>query len=173
MRAVAIDRINGIANDLLSKVPKPSRGHGEKVSEIIESIIAEKSAQFSEHTISFDPGSDDHFIDVDGDHLKRVISNLIHNSIESMSEAGRVDLKVLQRGGFSKIQIKDNGKGIPPEVLARLGRRGETHGKIGGNGLGLYHAIKWAREAGGTLNIESRVGEGTLIELQLKLAKEN
>jgi hypothetical protein len=64
----------------------------------------------------------------------------------------------------------DNGKGIPPEILARLGERGVTHGKEGtqsGSGIGVYHARETVENAGGKFSIQSQVGIGTMITLTM------
>ncbi len=65
------------------------------------------------------------------------------------------------------MSIKDNGSGIPEQILAKLGQRGETHGKTGGSGLGLYHAKSMIESWKGNLTIESSVGEGTIINIML------
>ena len=65
------------------------------------------------------------------------------------------------------IQTRDNGKGIPPDILTKLGNRGETHGKAGGSGLGLYHARTTVESWGGRLRIESEVGKGTTVLVTL------
>ena len=67
--------------------------------------------------------------------------------------------------------IKDNGKGIPPEILIKLGQRGETHGKAGGSGLGLFHARTTAESWGGSLVITSELGKGTTVKIKLPKAE--
>ena len=69
--------------------------------------------------------------------------------------------------GSVLIEVKDNGKGIPPEVLAKLGQKGETYGKAGGNGLGLYHARTTIEGWGGSFKIESVPGKGTAVLITL------
>jgi hypothetical protein len=66
--------------------------------------------------------------------------------------------------------VADNGKGIPKEILERLGERGFTHGKPGGSGLGLYHARSTFALWGGSLSIKSSVGRGTTVEVRLPAA---
>jgi hypothetical protein len=67
--------------------------------------------------------------------------------------------------------VRDDGKGIPPETLGLLGRRGGTHGKAGGSGLGLYHACATAEAWGGSLAIFSEPGKGTEVSVTLPLAE--
>lgn len=68
------------------------------------------------------------------------------------------------------MSVQDNGKGIPPELLAKLGHRGETHGKAGGTGLGLHHARTSAESWGGSFKLSSEVGKGTTATVVLPLA---
>jgi hypothetical protein len=56
-------------------------------------------------------------------------------------------------------------------LLSRLGQRGETHGKAGGSGLGLYHAKITAESWGGSLAITSDLGKGTTITIELPKAE--
>ena len=66
-----------------------------------------------------------------------------------------------------QITIKDTGKGVPPELIAKLGIRGNTFHKKGGSGLGLAHAKETLESFGGTLQIESKIGVGTTLTLLL------
>ena len=69
------------------------------------------------------------------------------------------------------LTVSDNGKGIPPAILAKLGQRGETHGKAGGSGLGLFHARTTAVSWGGSLVITSTPGQGTTVTIKLPKAE--
>ena len=66
-----------------------------------------------------------------------------------------------------EITVKDNGKGIPIDLLGKLGTRGETHGKEDGSGLGLFHARTSCEAWGGNLSIKSQLGVGTTVSISL------
>lgn len=70
--------------------------------------------------------------------------------------------------------MKDNGKGISPEVLQKLGKEGVSFGKEdlkeSGTGIGLYHAIETVKKWGGNLYLESTEGVGTIVNIELPLA---
>ncbi len=101
--------------------------------------------------------------------FKRILSNLIDNSLEALGSKGEVSLKLTQFGNCARLEILDNGKGIPKEVLSSLGRKGATYGKEQGTGLGLYHAIQRVKGWGGDLRIYSTEGVGTTVILELPL----
>ncbi|HRK02544.1 MAG TPA: ATP-binding protein [Oligoflexia bacterium] len=67
--------------------------------------------------------------------LARIISNILNNAKEA--DATEVRISVKQSRDVVEVVISDNGRGIPAEVLAKLGSKGATFGKSGGTGLGF------------------------------------
>jgi len=67
--------------------------------------------------------------------------------------------------------VKDDGKGIPPEILSRLGEKGATFNKKGGSGLGLYHSKTTIEKWGGKLEINSELNKGTDVIIRIPKAK--
>lgn len=174
----AICRMQGIADDLLQRY----RAHGAAVNPktetctldgLIEQVLAKKRLQRKDKTgikIEFSTAGYGLKAAVDHKELQRIISNLVNNSIEAFPGAGTVVVSLAAGGGMILVEIKDDGKGIPPEILARLGRKGETHGKAGGTGLGLYHARTSVESWGGNLKVESEPGRGTAVIITLPVA---
>jgi signal transduction histidine kinase len=99
--------------------------------------------------------------------FKRVLSNLINNAAEAMCDQRKITLTVIEKSEKIEIQCADNGKGIPPEILKKLGQLGKTHGKEGGSGLGLYHAQNSVKKWGGQLKVESELNQGTSVIIGL------
>lgn len=183
----ATQRINDIANGLLHKGKEVSGAsiHATQLDversiepimliSLLDSIVSEKRIQFR-NRMEVEIHSDLNngyglFSIVDVADLSRVISNLVNNSIEAFSGPGQVTVLLEPTSTQVMIKVQDNGKGIPPEVLARLGERGVTHGKNNtesGSGLGVYHARKAIEESGGTFKIESEIGVGTTVIITL------
>lgn len=190
----SINRIRDIANSLLDKnrtlnerikentlsdVNTKDSGHTEGFSAIllcplIDSIITEKRIQYRNHIgirIEFNQSKESYglFAYIQPNEFQRVLSNLINNSVESfLRYEGTVDV-ILKSNESDQIEIiiKDNGKGIPESLLAKLGSRGETHRKDGGSGLGLFHAKNTMGLFRGNLKIESRLNFGTTLTLTL------
>jgi signal transduction histidine kinase len=184
----AISRIQGIANDLLSKYRQGSVGSTDPVSgalqsaaaetvnlaRIIEPIISEKRLQYRSRpdiSINFAPVAEAGDINAlcQPKEFQRIISNLVNNAAEAM-EKGAITVSLAVDSKNAIVKVSDTGKGIPPEILAKLGRKGETHGKAGGTGLGLYHARTSAEAWGGGLAIESELGRGTTVTITLPRA---
>lgn len=100
--------------------------------------------------------------------IKQVFINLIRNAIEAMPEGGRVFVKGRRIGDSVEVQVMDEGSGIPPELIRRLGDPFYTT-KENGTGLGLMVSHKIIAAHQGTLNIESEVGQGTTVTVTLPI----
>jgi signal transduction histidine kinase len=181
----AAGRIRGIAENLLEKnwKSKDASQGAEPVcttqlSSLIEPLIQEKRVQFRSKAcvkIDFqaDPGSDGLTAKVQPVEFQRMLSNLINNAVEAVGEQeGTVTASLASAAGKVLLKVQDDGKGIPAAVLARLCRRGETHGKAKGSGLGLHHAKTCAQSWGGSLEIDSEPGAGTCVTVRLPKAAE-
>jgi len=191
----AIQRINDIANTLLQKsktgvnLNEPSTDlvsdenqdiklKIELLPALMDTIVSEKRVQFRnlvDVNIDIDLASSyGAFVNVDSSSLKRVMSNLINNSVEAfINQSGKVMIKVKNEKDLVLVIISDNGKGIPPEILKKLGKMGVSHGKTGtqsGSGLGLYHAKKTIEIFSGKIQIDSMENQGTTITISLPKA---
>ena len=93
-------------------------------------------------------------VTLDNESLKQLYLNLILNALEAMPDGGRLGVDVFESGRTITVLIVDDGTGIPPEVLARLGNPFFTT-KAGGSGLGLFLARRLVESAGGRLWIHS------------------
>ncbi|WP_068777041.1 ATP-binding protein [Paenibacillus sp. FJAT-26967] len=106
-------------------------------------------------------------IDCDFNQLKQVFINMVKNSIEAMPEGGQlqITLSVLTKHRV-QIRLADQGSGINPEDLSRIGEPFFTT-KDNGTGLGLMVSNKIIENHSGKLNISSRPGVGTTIDIIL------
>jgi C4-dicarboxylate-specific signal transduction histidine kinase len=110
------------------------------------------------------------------DQLKQVIIGIILNAMDSMEESEHPQLEIttgIERAEEQEclfIRFKDNGCGIPPEMMDRLFEPFFTT-KDGGKGVGLGLSICWGivRSQGGTIDVDSTPGEGSVFKIQLPL----
>ena len=110
-------------------------------------------------------------IDLEGDgtlecvpeEFNQVLSNLLQNAIEAVAEeGGRVRVRGRVEGDDLELSVKDNGPGIPPDVLSRLFTPFfTTKGPGRGTGLGLTITRRVVQSLGGTMRVSSTVGQGT------------
>ncbi|MEA3439529.1 MAG: HAMP domain-containing sensor histidine kinase [Chloroflexota bacterium] len=115
----------------------------------------------------------------DRDRLKQVLVNLIGNAIKYTHRGGEVIIGLGKTEERVKIIISDNGPGIPPEELPYIferfyrGEKSRTRSKDGkGFGLGLSIAYWIVRNHGGTIDVSSRVPQGTTFCVWLPLTHE-
>jgi signal transduction histidine kinase len=108
----------------------------------------------------------------DEDHLRRLLYNLLDNAIKFTPARGTVIVEVACGDAKVSIIVTDSGNGIPPEhlphVFKRFYRVEPARGReMGGAGLGLAIARSIAEAHGGSIEMESTVGEGTRAILTL------
>jgi two-component system, sensor histidine kinase RegB len=102
--------------------------------------------------------------------LLRTLRALLTNAFEASPEDGRVSLTLKVATSTLLLEIEDTGKGIPKELLARLGEPFlTTKGPSKGMGLGVFLARTFAEQCGGSLVFESPEGKGTRAVLRLPL----
>jgi two-component system phosphate regulon sensor histidine kinase PhoR len=104
--------------------------------------------------------------------LSLALGNLVDNAIKYGKEGGRIEVSGKVDGETCVLEVADDGPGIPAEHLPRLFERfyrvdkGRSR-ELGGTGLGLSIARHVAESHGGSIHVESRLGEGTRFTVRL------
>nr|WP_147019989.1 ATP-binding protein [Methylorubrum extorquens] len=119
----------------------------------------------------------------DPNRIELAILNLAVNARDAMPNGGELRVETanlaaaeprplaLPPGAFVRLSVTDTGEGMPPEVLARLFEPFFTTKPQGkGTGLGLAQVYGTAKQLGGEVTVDSRVGEGTCVALYLPRA---
>ena len=134
--------------------------------------------EINDFEVYFHPHEEKLEVIADADQLKRVINNLISNSKKyaANDRKGRIDIRVTPVYDFVKIELEDNGIGIPKDslekIFERLYRVDESrNSKIGGSGLGLAIVKKIIEDHNGKVWAESIEGQGTKIIILLRNAE--
>jgi signal transduction histidine kinase len=113
-------------------------------------------------------------LEADPTRLGQVLENLLSNAIKYTPAGGAVVLSTSGRDGERRIEISDNGIGVPHDELGQLFSRfyrasSATRRQIPGTGLGLVIARAIVESHGGTISLESWEGEGTRVTVKLPL----
>lgn len=110
-------------------------------------------------------------LDCDQEEIRRVVQNLIDNSLKFTPAGGTVKVLMAQDAETTTISVKDTGKGIPAENMSKLFQRFWQAGSSGryyaSTGLGLYLARKIVEGHGGKIWCQSTVGEGSIFSFML------
>jgi len=145
-----------------------SRIAGE-VAGVLGSLAHERGV-----TLALDAPEDDPEILADGSQIFNAIYNLVVNAIPATRRGGTVTIRVgaIPEGAFPegrciRVEVSDNGSGIPPQVLRKLFSPEAISTKSGGSGLGTRIVKEVADIHGGTVSATSEVGKGSCFTLRL------
>jgi PAS domain S-box-containing protein len=113
-----------------------------------------------------------------GDELfiGQIISNLVSNAIKYTPAEEPIEIRMSEEDGGVTVSVVDHGPGIPATEIDRIFDRFHRLGNVltratGGTGLGLYIARQLASSVGGTLHVDSTIGEGSTFTLRLRPAR--
>lgn len=111
----------------------------------------------------------------DREALTQIVDNLIDNALKYTPDTGTVVVRVERGEGHTTLEVTDDGVGIPPEDQARIFERFYRVDKarsraVGGTGLGLSIVKHLVHAQQGTIELESRPGEGSTFRVRLGAA---
>jgi CheY-like chemotaxis protein len=108
---------------------------------------------------------------LDEGELHQALLNLCNNARDAMPDGGTLTLRTREHRGRAIIEVRDSGMGMEPAVLERIFDPFFTTKAPGkGTGLGLPMVYGFTKHAGGSIEVESTPGTGTLVRLILPLA---
>jgi len=166
------DRLIKIINDLLTLSYLEDKSVAKEFKRIqlkdliknIESLFQNKAKL---KNIKLEVNVDENLPEIEGDEiqLENMLINLVENAI-NYTEEGKVSLNVSSEGAFVKIEVIDTGIGIPEESIERIFERfyvvdKSRSRKSGGSGLGLSIVKHIVLMHNGTIEVKSKLGEGT------------
>lgn len=162
------------------------------VEEVMSSCVKAgiRAAEKRGHILRVENNHEPLFVCSDPKTIRRVLGNLIENSVKYTPDCGVIVLSAHGSGNEVIISVADNGRGIPPEDMPVLFDKfyrgkpappsaaihnGETEADfledadMSGVGLGLYLARNVIEHMGGRISVESEVGRGSVFSLHLPI----
>lgn len=175
-----IDRLTDVISGLLTLAKTDSETQALKLERILLSELVNKTvnalqpiAHEKDVTLVYTVGSD---IELSCDAVKvmQAVMNLIDNAVKYSERGGHVWVSLQKSGGNAAIEIKDDGCGIPeselPHLFDRFYRVDKARARgTGGSGLGLYIARTIALLHGGSIEVQSEEGLGSVFTLYLPI----
>ncbi|MCM1113534.1 MAG: HAMP domain-containing histidine kinase [Muribaculum sp.] len=133
-----------------------------KICPLIRGVVADllNGGLSGEFEICPDLPFEDAVVLGDASLLERAVFNLIHNAVTHNPKGCRIDVGVYRRGDKALIRVRDNGAGVPDEVLARMDRMPQTT-----HGIGLPLVYRIAAVHGGRFTGENDGGFCGTMEL--------
>jgi len=181
-----VDRIAALVDDLMvfargDEIDESLLNIHRVLDDVLDLLGMDPLGGGVEVVRSFDPSIPE--LLGDADRLFQVFLNLCRNALQALEgRRGRLEISTRmtldhrihsERGRRLPtllVEIQDDGPGVPPEVLERMGTPFFTTRK-GGTGLGVAVARHWVTRHGGTLRIDSAPESGTLARVALPLRR--
>lgn len=151
-----LDRANFIISEFLSlaknkTVELKAYNLNDVVSTLLPLLQAEAYRTGHELEIEMGEVAD---VDMDEKEIRQLLLNLTRNGFEAMEAGGRLTIATYGEGGRVVLAVEDTGRGIPPEVLARLGTPFLST-KANGSGLGLAVCYRIAERHRATIDVQT------------------
>ena len=150
--------------------------HREKValSTLLDDLTLSMAPVATRAGVTLDVTGSDATLDADRVKLSQVLINLVGNAIKFSDGKGTVTVRAAATGERVTISVRDHGIGISPEHQALIfeGFRqveGSNTRRFGGSGLGLAISKRLVAMHGGTLKVESALGQGSTFIVELPL----
>ena len=145
-----------------------------RLGSLLEGILAEARPRAAQKSISLDLflGTTPEIVNVDPIRLGAIVVNLLGNAIKFTGRGGAIVVETgLTPDGWLRIDVADNGIGIPPNQREKIFEKFHRVAApdVPGTGLGLSIARDYARLHGGDLTVESTPGVGSRFSLRLPL----
>ncbi|MFY7994335.1 MAG: hybrid sensor histidine kinase/response regulator [Bacteriovoracaceae bacterium] len=147
----------------------------EVMDALLKRIVSEKRVEFEmQRNVQIDFVNNlpyGVFVKICKPDFYRVMSNLINNSVESVVPTKKNEIVITTNLNNERcfISIRDNGKGISEDRLAKVFDYGVSFDKPNGTGIGLSYAKDTVSKYGGDLRIQSKEGEGTIVSISLPI----
>lgn len=140
--------------------------------------IAKPQADGKKITIEYQPCGEDWWFNIDYDHMRTAIMNIVSNSVKYTPDGGKVLLSTEIVGGFVNINVQDTGIGISqgdlPHIFDRFFRvKGKATRHITGSGLGLALVKQVVEAHQGYIDVQSAPQVGTTFTLSFPLVQKN
>jgi len=150
----------------------------ENISDLIDETVAalNPKATSKELTLTSELPDVIPTINIDSHRIKQVIYNLMENAIAHTPKGGKINVSAREQDNKVFVSIADTGEGIPPEdiklIFERFYRVDKSRTRAtGGSGLGLTIAKRLVEAHGGTITVQSTVGQGSTFTFSLPVNK--
>lgn len=162
--------------------PLPARASQQSIDllALLRQVSTEYQQGTSAHHIQVRASDELFLVPVETDSLHRVVGNMLANAIKYSPMGGTISLELDRleepSGAKARLRVTDHGLGIPsadlPLVFDQFFRASNVDGVIAGTGIGLAAVRQLVEQYGGTVSIESDLGQGTTVSMILPLHPE-
>jgi two-component system, sensor histidine kinase RegB len=157
-----LDQMSGRADPSIAQQPQSL----EAAAIVAHALAGMSPAEQQQVRITFESGLPPVRLPLEA--AARVVRSLIKNALHASADGQAVRVAVAQRDGAVRFEVRDDGSGMSPDVLARAGEPFYTTRPAGaGFGLGLFLVRTFTDQWGGRFQLSSSAGSGTTVTLDL------
>jgi signal transduction histidine kinase len=164
-----IGRLDATVKDLLQYArPTPPRATKVNLDEVVTRVLRllGKEPTLQRIRIKYDRTSRRAAVYADDAQIEQLLINLLLNAAHASRDGGVIHLSVTYNASYVRLHVKDEGRGMAPEVLQRAFEPFFTT-KAKGTGLGLSICRRIVEAHGGDIELRSELGEGTRVVVTL------
>ena len=115
-------------------------------------------------------------VNIDWQRVNQVLHNILENAVAHTPKGGAIKVAASGKGKWVEVSVSDTGEGIPaedlPHIFERFYRVDKSRARAtGGSGLGLTIAKRLIEAHGGTITVQSKLGEGSRFSFTLPVAE--
>jgi len=167
-----VERITRLMNQLLAVARRgPPNFRPVDLRDVVTNCLDAVEERLSQHCVQVVSEYDEELPHIHGDSdlMMQVLLNLVLNAVQAMPESGTLRVAAVREGEqYIRLTVADTGHGIPPDVLPTIFEPFVTTKARGqGTGLGLTVVLGIVQEHGGSITVESTLGQGTTFTLLL------
>jgi signal transduction histidine kinase len=150
----------------------------EDVGNLVKQAVAPWESQMAAKGISLSVDLPDNLplVNIDWQRVNQVFHNLLENAVAHTAEGGSINVAASAEGKWVEVNVADTGEGIPakdlPYIFERFYRVDKSRARAtGGSGLGLTIAKRLVEAHGGTMTVQSELGEGSRFSFTVPIAE--
>ncbi|WP_456276810.1 ATP-binding protein [Bacillus sp. AK128] len=160
-----LDQAERIIRDYLTFAkPAPEKSEKLNVQDEILNVVSLVNPLAKNTNVQINVSMTQGWIEGEKSKFQQCLINLVKNGIESMPKGGYLFINVSKQKDSMIIQIEDQGYGMNPAQIARIGEPYFST-KVKGTGLGMMVVYRIVESMRGTISVKSEVGKGTLFRL--------
>jgi putative PEP-CTERM system histidine kinase len=160
----SLEKMKRLMLQLREGAKPPGGSRGVELTPIVRRLVAMARAQG--RTLEVDEG--EHlFTRGHDDRLERVLGHLVQNALDATPASGRVWLRTARSAGSVRVEVGDTGAGMTEEFVRTQLFRPFSSTKASGMGIGSFESAQYIRELGGSIDVASRPGEGSVFTVLL------
>lgn len=150
----------------------------ENIADLVKQAVPPWQRQMAakEISLSLDLSDNPPLVNIDWQRVNEVLHNLLENAVAHTPRGGSITVTVSQKGKWVEVSVSDTGEGIPADDLSHIFERFYRVDKsraraTGGSGLGLTITKRLVESHGGTITVQSTLGEGSRFSFTLPVAE--